>query len=152
MGNILITALSIFIPITIHTSIIPTLMRPDILGGTPWSPPSMLTYIVLYYSITYFILWISSFIANMYYSLFNCQKADPVKSAIYANYTPVIALIGVFLNNSFLLPFVKSLLLSATNNLPYAHHFVNGALMAPFVFLGTMFSQRLLNFKVCGFY
>jgi hypothetical protein len=152
MGNILITALSIFIPITIHTSIIPTLMRPDILGGTPWSPPSMLTYVILYYSIMYFILWISSFIANIYYSLFNCQRTDPLKSAIYANYTPVIALIGVFLNNSFLLPFVKSMILSSTNNLPYAHHFVNGALMAPFVFLGTMFSQRLLNFKVCGFY
>jgi len=113
MGNILITALSIFIPITIHTSIIPTLMRPDILGGTPWSPPSMLTYVVLYYSMMYFILWISSFIANIYYSLFNCQRTDPLKSAIYANYTPVIALI---------------------------------------VFIGTMFSQRLLNFKVCGFY
>ena len=79
MGNLLITLISVFVPITIHTSIIPTLMRPDILGGSPWSPPSMLTYVVLYYSIMYFILWLASFIGNIYYTLVNCNKMDPVK-------------------------------------------------------------------------
>jgi hypothetical protein len=152
MGNILITLFSVFIPITLHTSIIPTLMRPDIFGGTPWSPPSMFTYLVLYYSMMYIILWFASFISNTYYTLFNCERADPLKSAIYANYTPVISIFGVFLNNTILLPFLKSMVLSAVNTMPYALHFVNGGLMAPFVFIGTMFSQRLINRKVCGFY
>jgi len=152
MGNLLITLISVFVPITIHTSIIPTLMRPDILGGSPWSPPSMLTYVVLYYCIMYFILWLASFIGNIYYTLVNCNKMDPVKSAGFANYTPMISLAGVFINNTLLLPFVKSLLLSAVSVLPYSHHFVNGILMAPFVFIGTMFSQRLLNKQVCGDY
>jgi hypothetical protein len=152
MGNILITILSAFIPITLHTSIIPTLLRPDILGGSPWSPPSMLTYLILYYSMMYIILWAMSFIANLYTTLFNCDKTDVARSAGYANYTPVIAILGVFLNNTLLLPFVKSMILSAVNTIPYALHFVNGGLMMPFVFIGTMFSQRLLNYVVCGSY
>jgi hypothetical protein len=152
MGNILLTLFSVFVPITLHTSIIPTLFRPDIMGGTPWSAPSTLTYVILYYSMLYFILWLASFVSNIYYTLFHCKKTHVLRSAGFANYTPVIALLGVFLNNTLLLPFVKSMLLSALHSLPYAHHFVNGALMAPFVFIGSMFSQRLLNYKVCGFY
>jgi hypothetical protein len=152
MGNILITILSAFIPITLHTSVIPTLLRPDIFGGSPWSPPSMLTYLILYYSMMYLILWFLSFIANIYNTLFNCQTTDVIKSAMFANYTPIIAILGIFINNTLLLPFVKSMILSAVNTVPYALHLVNGALMIPFVFIGTMFSQRLLNFKVCGSY
>ena len=150
MGNILITLFSVFIPITIHTSIIPTLMRPDIFGGNPWSPPSMLTYVLLYYSIMYFILWLASFIANMYYSLVNCNKMDVVKSATFANYTPLVSFAGIFINNSLLLPFLKSIVLSAVTALPFSVHFVNGILTTPFVFNGTMFSQKLLNKQVCG--
>ena len=152
MGNILVTAISIFIPITIHTSIIPTLMRPDILGGSPWSPPNMFVYVLIYYSIMYFMLWFLSWLGNMYYTLFNCKKLEAIKSATYANYTPFIAFIGIFLNNTFLLPFIKSMILSFTSWLPYSHHFVNGIVTAPFVFIGTMFSQRYLNKVVCGFY
>ena len=152
MGNILITLFSVFIPITIHTSIIPTLMRPDIFGGNPWSPPSMLTYVLLYYSIMYFILWLASFIANMYYSLVNCNKMDVVKSATFANYTPLVSFAGIFINNSLLLPFLKSIVLSAVTALPFSVHFVNGILTTPFVFIGTMFSQKLLNKQVCGNY
>jgi hypothetical protein len=152
MGNILITLFSIFIPITIHTSIIPTLMRPDLFGGHPWSPPSMLTYVLLYYSLMYFILWLASFIGNMYYSLVNCNKMNAVKSAATANYTPMISFAGIFMNNTLLLPFLKSIFLSAVTPVPYSHHFVNGILTAPFVFIGTMFSQKLLNKQVCGNY
>lgn len=152
MGNLLITAISIFIPITIHTSIIPTIMRPDILGGNPWSPPSTITYVILYYSIMYFILWFLSFIGNIYYSLFNCNKANSIKSALYANYTPAFTFAGIFVNNTLLLPFVKSLILAFTTAIPYAHHLVNGFINIPFVFLGTMFSQRYLNKAVCGFF
>jgi hypothetical protein len=150
MGNILITALSIFIPITIHTSIIPTLMRPDILGGSPWSPPSALLYVILYYSIMYLILWFLSLIGNIYYSLFNCGKTDIPKSALFANYTPLFTMAGVFINNTLLLPFVKAMILGFTTAIPYSHHFVNGVINMPFVFLGTMFSQRYLNKAVCG--
>ena len=146
------TLFSIFIPITIHTSIIPTLMRPDLLGGHPWSPPSMLTYVLLYYSIMYFILWLASFIGNMYYTLVNCKKLNTLRSAGYANYTPMIAFGGILINNTLLLPFIKSILLSSVTPIPYSHHFINGIITAPFVFIGTMFSQRLLNKKVCGIY
>ncbi len=152
MGNILITLFSVFIPITIHTSIIPTLMRPDIFGGHPWSPPSMLSYVLLYYSIMYFILWLASFIANMYYSLVNCNKMNVAKSASFANYTPLVSFAGIFINNSLLLPFLKSIVLSAVTAVPFSVHLVNGILTAPFVFIGTMFSQKLLNKEVCGDY
>ena len=152
MGNLLVTAISVFIPITLHTSVIPTLMRPDILGGSPWSPPSMFSYVLLYYFFMYAILWFLSWLGNMYYSIFNCQKTNPIESAKYANYTPFITFIGIFLNNTFLLPFIKSMILSFTSWLPYSHHFVNGLVTAPFVFIGTMFSQRYLNKVVCGFY
>lgn len=152
MGNILITAISVFIPITIHTSIIPMLMRPDILGSSPWTPPNMITYIFLYYIILYTILWFFSWLGNIYYSLFSCNRSNMKQSAIFANYTPGFALLGIFLNNTLLLPFIKSMVLSFAGAIPYAHHFVNGILMAPFVFIGTMFSQRLLNKVVCGFY
>lgn len=152
MGNLLVTAISIFIPITLHTSIIPTLMRPDILGGSPWSPPSMLSYVLLYYFFMYAILWFLSWISNMYYSIFSCQKSNPIESAKYANYTPFIVFLGIFLNNTFLLPFIKSMILSLSSWLPYNLHFVNGIITAPFVFIGMIFSQRYLNKVVCGFY
>lgn len=150
MGNILITAISIFIPITLHTSIIPTLMRPDFFGGSPWSPPSMFSYVLLYYFFMYTILWFLSWLGNIYYTLFNCQKMNTIQSAKYANYTPFITFLGIFLNNTFLLPFIKSMILSFTSSLPYSLHFVNGLITTPFVFIGTMFSQRYLNKAVCG--
>ncbi len=152
MGNFFVTAVSVFLPITIHTSIIPTLMRPDVFGGSPWSPPNMFTYTILYFFLLYFILWFMSWIGNMYYSLFSCKKSNAVKSALFANYTPAFAFLGIFLNNTFLLPFIKGMVLSFTTSIPYSHHFVNGILTAPFVFIGTMFSQRYLNKLVCGFF
>jgi hypothetical protein len=152
MGNIFITAISIFLPITIHTSIIPTLMRPDILGGAPWSEPNVMFYTILYFSLLYFFLWLFSVIGNIYYSLFSCSKSNVKQSILYANWTPFFAFCGIFLNNTLFLPFVKGLILAGTTFIPYSHHLVNGALTAPFVFIGTMFSQKYLNQAVCGFF
>jgi hypothetical protein len=152
MGNIFITAISIFIPITIHTSIIPTLWRPDILGGSPWSSPNKVVYFMMYFFFLYLFLWLFSVIGNIYYSLFNCNKKNVKMSMLMANWTPFFAFAGMFLNNTLFLPFVKGLILSATTMIPYSHHLVNGLLTAPFVFIGTMFSQKYLNQMVCGFY
>jgi hypothetical protein len=152
MGNILITGLSAFLPITIHKSIIPTLFSPDLLGSSPWTPPNQFTYIIFYFFFMWFFLWLFSFIGNMYYSLMKCDKKDPKQAAIFANYTPLVAFVGIFINNTILLPFIKSMILSVTTMVPYSHHIVNGIITMPFVFLGTLYSQRLMNQVVCGFY
>lgn len=150
MGNFLVTGISLFIPVTLHTSIIPALMRPDRLGGSPWSPPTMMFYLLLYYGMMYFILWLLSVLGNIYYTTFNCNKMQPWKTLLYANFTPIIGFAGIFLNNTLLLPFVKSMILSAVGSIPYGLHLVNGLLLAPFVFIGTAFSQRFLSKQVCG--
>ena len=152
MGNVFVMGVGAVLPMTIHKSIIPTLASPALLGGAPWRPPNTLVYLILYLVSLYAILWTASFLSNTYYTLKNCKESNATRSAMYANITPIMALFGFFLNQTFLLPFVKSYMLIGMQVIPYAQHIANGILIAPFVFLGSFIAHGLTSKDICGDY
>lgn len=140
--------LTLIMPITVYRMVLPFIFRPDILGSIPWFEPSqnVMTFFYLFF-LTLFI-YLLSMTSCILKTLSSCQKYSFLTSSKYATFVITWLWMGILCINTLLLPYGKAFLLS-TLRLPYNLYFVDGIMLTPFVFIGTLLAVNNVEANVC---
>lgn len=128
------------IPISIYKIFMPFIFRPDVFGSVPWFKPSFITENVVYLLFLSIIIYLLGIISCILITLQKCKKIFWGTSAKYATLVLSWLWLGIILNNTLLLPFGKAYLLSFIQ-IPYSLYFVDGIMLTPFIFLGTIMAR-----------
>lgn len=128
------------IPISIYKVFMPFIFRPDVFGGVPWFKPSFISENIIYLLFLSIIIYILGVISCILITLQKCKKIFWGTSAKYATLVLSWLWLGIIFNNTLLLPFGKAYLLSFLQ-IPYSLYFVDGIMLTPFIFLGTIMAR-----------
>jgi hypothetical protein len=128
------------IPISIYKIFMPFMFRPDTFGSVPWFKPSFIVENIVYLLFLSIIIYILGIISCILITLQKCKKIFWGTSAKYATLVLSWLWLGIILNNTLFLPFGKAYLLSFIQ-IPYSLYFVDGIMLTPFVFLGTIMAR-----------
>lgn len=140
--------LTLILPISIYKIVIPYIFRPDRFGSAPWFEPSMILQTLIYYFVLTIVVYFLGIISCIMMSLQQCRKFSWLTSAKYATFIISWLWIGIILINSFFLPFGKAYLLTFLR-IPYSLYFVDGIMLTPFVFLGTIMARSNTVINLC---
>jgi hypothetical protein len=140
--------LTLILPISINKIVIPYFFRPDVFGSTPWFEPSMLLQTIIYYFVLTSIVYFLGIVSCIMMSLQICRKFSWLTSAKYSTFIISWLWIGIIMINTFFLPFGKAYLLTFLR-IPYSLYFVDGIMLTPFVFLGTIMARSNTVTKLC---
>lgn len=128
--------ITILIPITVMKTIVPYIFRPDMYGSIPWYEPDVYYLMIVYYIGIVFFIYINVFIFSGLRTLQSCKKLNLWTNLKNSLQIILWVLFGIFLMNTVLLPYGKSLLLQYMP-VPYALQIVDGLLLSIFVLLGA---------------
>lgn len=140
--------MTILLPITIFKIIIPFIFRPDVFGDIPWFTPSSVSVTFFYYFFLTIFVYLFSILSCTLQSIQKCQKTSFLISAKYGTFVISWLWLGIILINTILLPYGKAVLLSLLR-IPYSLYFVDGLLLTPFVYLGTLLATANSNYDIC---
>jgi len=148
MGNAIVAASSIFIPLFNRLVTVPYFYDPIRWNRIPWHQPFTFEVSFMIYLANVIILMILATISGMMSTQRECQKYD-VKHSIKRS---IWVILGYFVGCmfAFFLPIVKAPLLMLLSWMPYASYIVNGLITAPFVLIfGAMGNSTMRN-DLCG--
>ena len=146
MGNLIVSSLSIFIPLTVKKIIMPYVYYPSL--DKQWTPPNGFIYNITSMFFSTIILIGLATISGIMVTLKYCNKYEPHTS--FSNTYWII--IGYFIGNFILLlfPILKAPLLICIIWVPYADYISHGLFVYIFVLIfGAIGNSKLIK-KVCN--
>lgn len=148
MGNLVVAATSVMVPLFNRTITVPFFYHPYRWGTIPWHEPN--PWIVFGLTVFFNIIMLSILgtISGMMSTMRECRKYDFWES-VTRSFSIVVGYI-VASGFLFMFPMIKAPFLSMLSSVPYASYIVQGFLVAPFILIVGAISNQALRKSICN--